>query len=89
MPPALDGTSTMGVLDEETRRNVVRFLGFCVPHALSLSLIARSGFLLSLLGSCIVYDGTDRQSSGTVCEKNKEKQKRRKKHKEHKILYDT
>lgn len=75
MPPALAGTSMMGILDEETRRNVVRFLGFCVPHALSLSLIARSGFLLSLLGSCMVYDGTDRQSRAVVQSVRKTKKK--------------
>ena len=44
-----------GVLDEETRRNVVRALGFCAPHALYLSLIEGNGFLWSHLGSCMVY----------------------------------
>lgn len=44
-----------GVLDEETRRNVVRALGFCVPHAFYLSLIEGNGFLWSHLGSCMVY----------------------------------
>jgi hypothetical protein len=44
-----------GVLDEETRRNMVRALGFCAPHALYLSLIEGNGFLWSHLGSCMVY----------------------------------
>ena len=44
-----------GVLDEETRRNVVRALGFCTPHALYLSILEGGYFLWSHLGSCIVY----------------------------------
>ena len=44
-----------GVLDEETRRNVVDALGFCTPHALYLSLIEGNGLLWSHLGSCMAY----------------------------------
>jgi hypothetical protein len=51
-----------GVLDAETRRNVVRALGFCVPHALSLSLIEGNGFLWSHLGSCMIYVDVIKQS---------------------------
>ena len=44
-----------GVLDEETQRRVIRAVGFCAPHALSLSIIEGSDFLWSLLGSCMTY----------------------------------
>ncbi len=44
-----------GVLDEETQRRVIRALGFCPPHALSLAIIEGSDFLWSHLGSCMVY----------------------------------
>jgi hypothetical protein len=42
-----------GVLDEETQRRVIRALGFCAPHALSLAIIEGSEFLWSHLGSCM------------------------------------
>jgi len=51
-----------GVLDEETRRNVVRAVGFCSPHALYLSLIEGNGFLWSHLGTCMVYIDVLRQA---------------------------
>jgi hypothetical protein len=44
-----------GVLDEETQRRVIRAVGFCAPHALSLSIIEGSDFLWSHLGSCMTY----------------------------------
>ena len=44
-----------GVLDEETLRNVVRTLGFCPQHALSISILEGNEFLWSHLGSCMIY----------------------------------
>src|SRR5205823_3488452 len=44
-----------GVLDEETQGQVARALGFCAPHALSLSLLEGDDTLWSHLGSCMVY----------------------------------
>jgi hypothetical protein len=44
-----------GVQDEETQRHVVRAVGFCAPHAISLPLIEGNDFLWSHLGSCMVY----------------------------------
>jgi hypothetical protein len=44
-----------GVLDEKTRGQVKRSLGFCALHALALSIIEGADFLWSHLGSSMLY----------------------------------